>query len=66
MSAKRPRTDHGRALAAFVRGQITRREYQLCCIGDAWVSGRGIYLPDGAIWGWHLRPFASAPGKAAT
>ena len=37
--AKRPQTEHGKALAAFIKGQITRDEYKACCRGEAYVSG---------------------------
>lgn len=46
MSAKKPQTDHGKALAAFIGGWITRLEYQACCAEKAWVQGRAIYKWD--------------------
>jgi hypothetical protein len=39
MGAKRSQTWHGRALAAFIKGQITREEYQMCVRGEAYVEG---------------------------
>lgn len=55
--AKRPQTAHGKALAAFTNGLITREEYQRCCIGRAWVSGRTIFMAVRMFWrdGWTLR-----------
>ena len=44
MSAKKPQTDHARALAAFQGKWITAQEYRKCLRGSAWISGRGMYV----------------------
>ena len=51
MSAKKPQSYHGKALAAFQGGWITAHEYRLCLLEKAWVSGRAIWLENGH-WGW--------------
>lgn len=48
--AKSPTTDHAKAVSAFINGWITREEYQMCCNGEAWISGRAIWLNNG--WSW--------------
>ena len=54
--AKKAKSCHAKALAAFRAGWITREEYKLCCKEDAWVSGRTIYLSDGDSWVASWRP----------
>ena len=60
MSAKRPQTLHGKALAALIKGQITREEYRLCCQCKAWINGAYIFLPSEFRWdGRRLEPLYS-------
>ena len=46
MSAKKPRTDHAKALAAFQGKWITKAEYQACVARRAWVNGRTLFTWD--------------------
>lgn len=41
--AKKAQTPHGRALAAFTTGRITKAEYQACVRGEAWIEGAFLY-----------------------
>jgi hypothetical protein len=53
MSARKPKEsrDHARALWAWQTGRITRMEYQLACVGMAFISGNQIWkFVEG--WGW--------------
>lgn len=49
--AKRPTTDHAKAIGAYINGWITREEYQMCYIGEAWVSGKSLFAPGRMGWG---------------
>ena len=48
--SKRAQTDHAKALSAFINGRISRDEYKMCVAGEAWVSGRAIWKPNGMGW----------------
>ncbi len=65
MSAKKPQSDHGKALAAFQRGWITRKEYQECWAGYAWVSGRGLWRWRKTLFLYRLELVPLSQGRAA-
>jgi hypothetical protein len=49
MSAKKPKTPHAKALAAFITGRITRAEYKGVCTGEYFIRGTSLYRMNA----WH-------------
>ena len=52
--AKAASTPHAKAQAAYLLGQISRDDYQLCCKGKAWVSGRYVRYAAPFDFPWKL------------
>ena len=64
MSAKKPRDnrEHARGLWAWKTARISRKEYQMICIGQAFISGNQIWKDDEDAWGWSTEVLY--PGRA--